>query len=179
MVRSIVIPHDQARSPRIRELADVGAFQEAVDGWLDLLEIPALGVTVYMNQAERFQSGPLNQRATALWWLYAAVPTEYPLILGDVVLSGNGEATNEGSGDVPERLVEHIFGPHRFVVQGKSCASDPWRDTYARFDNLFDAATWCLLLSLSMRPGPQFRVVEEPVVDEHIDHELLGGERSW
>ena len=66
MVRSIVIPHDPARSPRLRELADAGAFQEAVGGWLDLIEMPALGVTVYMSEAARRTHAPINCRAMAI-----------------------------------------------------------------------------------------------------------------
>ena len=65
MVRSIVIPHDTEQRPALVELADLGAFQEAVDGWLDLIEIPSIGVTIYMNEAERRTHGPLNTRATA------------------------------------------------------------------------------------------------------------------
>lgn len=50
MVRSIIIPHDRTKLACVCELADLGAFQAAVDGSLEPLEIPALGATVYMNE---------------------------------------------------------------------------------------------------------------------------------
>lgn len=43
MVKSIVIPHDETRPPRLQEMADIGAFQEAVDGWLESIEAPGMG----------------------------------------------------------------------------------------------------------------------------------------
>lgn len=53
MVKSIVIPHDPTRSPRLRHLAAASEFQAAVDGWLEPIEMPALNVTVYVNEAAR------------------------------------------------------------------------------------------------------------------------------
>ena len=113
---------------------------------------------------------------TALQWLYSAIPMECPLILGDVVIAGNGDPTTDPRGDVPASLVHLIFGPHRFVVQTKTYPELGWRDTHARFDDYFDATIWCLLFSLSLRPGPQFRVAEDPVAPELVSEPLFGGE---
>ncbi|MFL2002299.1 hypothetical protein [Microbacterium sp. A1-JK] len=41
MVKSIVIPHDTSRSPRLRHLATASEFQAAVGGWLEPIEMPA------------------------------------------------------------------------------------------------------------------------------------------
>lgn len=66
MVRSIVIPHDQTRSPRLRHLADLSDFHAAVDGYLEPLEVSSLDVTIYMCEAARRDRRPPNTRATAL-----------------------------------------------------------------------------------------------------------------
>lgn len=160
MVRSIVIPHDTERRPALVELADLGAFQEVVDGWLDLIEIPSIGVTIYMNEAARLTRGQLNTRATAFWWLHSAQPTDYPVILGDVVLTGVGDRENEG--DVPEAVIEQIFHRDNFVVQVRPYDRSSWCDSFARFDSVFDAALWCLLFEATMRPGARFRVRSAP-----------------
>jgi len=174
VVRSIVIPHDPVRSPYLRELADVGDFQAAVDGWIEPLEMPALGVTLYVNEAARSNQALVNCRAMALWWLYTADPTSYPLILGDVVLAGSG--VDDDTGDVPERIVRDIFGTQEFVVQAKPFGVGPWRDTYARFGNVFDAATWCMLLTCSLRPGAHFRLRSNA---QETEESLRGGDRAW
>lgn len=49
MVKSIVTPHDETRPPRLQEMPDIGAFQEAVDGWLEIIEVPGMGATLYVN----------------------------------------------------------------------------------------------------------------------------------
>ncbi len=176
MVRSIVIPHDPARSPRLRELADAGAFQEAVGGWLDLIEMPALGVTVYMSEAARRTHAPINCRAMAIWWLFTADPLEYPVILGDVVLTGSGD--DEGA-DVPDCIVREIFEAREFVVQVRPYGFDAWHDTYARFDSVFDAATWCMLLSHTLRAGALFRLCSRTRDTDTDEHAFVGGEDSW
>lgn len=177
MVRSIVIPHDTKHPPLLRELPDAGAFQEAVDGWLDLIELPALGVSVYFNEAVRRDHAPVNTRAMALWWIYAADPTRYPILLGDVVLTGSGD--DEESGDVPERLIRDVFGTQEFVVQAKPFGQPCWRDTYARFQNVFDAATWCMVLTYCLRPGALFRLRRESRIGDRLGEQLAGGDSRW
>ena len=177
MVRSIVIPHDPAQSPRLRELAEAGDFQTVVDGWLEPIPMPALGVTVYVNEAARREQLPVNCRAMAIWWLYTADPTQYPIILGDVVLAGIG--TDEESGDVPERIIRDIFETTEFVVQAKPFGVGPWRDTYARFENVFDAATWCMLLTCCLRPGAHFRLRSTTHETDCHSDSLQGGDGRW
>lgn len=177
VVRSIVIPHDPVHAPRLRELADIGDLQAAVDGWIEPLEMPALGVTLYVNEAARRDLAPINCRAMALWWLYTADPTQYPMILGDVVLTGNG--SDEDTGDVPERIVRDIFGTQEFVLQAKPFGVGPWRDTYARFGNVFDAATWCMLFTYCLRPGAHFRLRSHAEESEHRGGALRGGDGRW
>lgn len=43
MVKSIVIRHDETRPPWLQDMPDVGAVQEAVDGWLEIIEVPDMG----------------------------------------------------------------------------------------------------------------------------------------
>ncbi|SIS17692.1 hypothetical protein [Microbacterium sp. RURRCA19A] len=180
MVRSIVIPHDIRRPARVCELPDLGAFQTAVDGNLEPLEIPTLDVTVYMNEGARREHQPLNVRASALWWYCSAVPTEYPLILGDVVLSGNGQHFDEDGGDVPV-LVERFLGTSSILVQATRRGDQrTWLDTMARFDNVFDAAVWCSLFRATMGGASRFRIVGETSgTDLLAGLRASGGELLW
>lgn len=180
MVRSIIIPHDRTKLACVCELADLGAFQAAVDGSLEPLEIPALGATVYMNEGARREHQPLNVRATALWWYCSAVPTEYPLILGDVVLSGNGQHFSEDGGDVPV-LAEQFLGSRSFLVQATRHGDhQTWHDTFARFDDPFDAAAWCSLLRATMGGASRFRLVAEASgTDVLAGLRIGGGEQLW
>ncbi|VXB66982.1 DUF3846 domain-containing protein [Frigoribacterium sp. 9N] len=155
MVKSIVIPHDTAQPPRMQELADIGSFQEVVDGWLELVDVPGVGATIYVNEEAQRHHAPANTRAMAIRWLYSADPMEHPLLCGDIVISG---IPDENEGDVPATLVRDIFEATQFFIDAQWHYTRLWKETRARFDNVFDAAVWCLLLSRSARPGVQFRV---------------------
>lgn len=176
MVKSIVIPHNPARSPRLRELADAGDFQAVVDGWLEPIDMPAQGVTVYVNEAARREHLPINCRAMAIWWLYTADPTQYPIFLGDVVLTGIGD--DEETGDVPERIIRDIFEPQEFVVQACPHGDNSWHDTYARFESIFDAATWCMLLTHTLRPGALLRLTSRSA-PQGFDDSCRNSDAPW
>lgn len=177
MVKSIVIPHDSARSPRLRHLATASDFQDAVSGWLEPIEMPALGVTAYVNEAARREQRPINCRAMAIWWLYTADPTQYPVFLGDVVLTGTGEV--EESGDVPDHIVQDIFEQREFVVQVQPHGAGDWRDTFARFDSVFDAATWCMLFTHTLRRGALLRLCSRTPTLERSDDSARGSDAPW
>jgi hypothetical protein len=177
MVRSIVIPHDPARSPRLRHLASASEFQDAVDGWLEPIEIPALGVTVYVNEAARREHHPINCRAMALWWLYTADPTRHPIFLGDVVLTSTD--ADEQGGDAIERIVQDIFEQREFVIEVLLFGDTSWRDSYARFSNVFDAATWCMILAHTLRPGAQLRLRSQAPSAGEADESVTGVDALW
>lgn len=177
MVRSIVIPHDQARSPRLRHLASAEEFQAAVDGWLEPIEMPALGITVYVNEAARREHHPINCRAMALWWLYTADPTQYPVFLGDVVLTGMTES-DEG-GTLLEQIESDIFEQREFIVQVKPRGQESWNDSFARFGNVFDAATWCMLFTHTLRPGAMLRLQSRTPAPESFDDSFRKSDAPW
>ena len=176
MVRSIVIPHDPARSPRLKHLATASEFQAAVDGWLEPIEMPALGVTVYVNEAARREHHPINCRAMALWWLYSAEPMEYPVFLGDVVLTGTGDDEDEA---LLGQIVRDVFEEREFVVQVMPRGTPEWHDSFARFTDVFDAATWCMLLVSTLRPGAGVRLQSRAPSPEGLDDSLRGSGSPW
>lgn len=177
MVKCIVIPHDMASPPQLRELADIDEFQESVGGWLELLELPAISVTLFVNEAVRRNPAPVNTRAMALWWLHSATPSDYPILLGDVVLAGAG--TTDRNGNVPERVIRRIFARQEFVVQARPGATAPWADTLARFDNVFDAATWLTVFNHAVRPTGQFRLRARSLATGHATDAIHGQDASW
>ncbi|WP_420364235.1 hypothetical protein AAEP80_09635 [Curtobacterium sp. L3-7] len=119
MVKCIVIPHDEGRPPRLQEMPDIGAFPEAVDGGLEIIEAPGMNATMYVNEAAHRDFAPLNTRAMALAWLHAVDPMKHPLLFGDVVFSGLGI---ENDGDVPEELVRDVFEATTFLIDVRAHA---------------------------------------------------------
>lgn len=138
--------------------------------------MPALGVTVYVNEAARREHHPINCRAMALWWLYSADPTQYPIFLGDVVLASTGD---EEEGSLMERIVGDVFEQREFVIQVKPYGRGPWHDSFARFTDVFDAATWSMLLVSTFRSGALLRLESRAPASESHEDLAFGGEQLW
>lgn len=177
MVTGIVIPHDGGGDLRIQELASIGDFQEIAGGWLEPIEIESLGVTAWANEGARAEHSSFNSRATALWRYYSVTVTGRCFILGDVVLAGQGDSGDEA--DAPESLIHGLFSPHEFVIQISPHRDDVWYDTYARFDSIFAATTWCMVLGLSRYRGPEFRISPEVPSSAWRKNEKPKAERLW
>ncbi len=177
VVRSIVIPHDPARSPRLRHLASASEFQDAVSGWLEPIEMPAVGITVYVNEAAHREHHPINCRAMAIWWLCTARPMDNPVFLGDVVLTGMGG--DEGTAELPEQIVRDIFEQREFVLQVRPHGDADWHNTFARFESVFDAATWSMLFTQSLRPGALLRLRSRASGADEFDDAFEGSDGSW
>ncbi|WP_033106699.1 DUF3846 domain-containing protein [Microbacterium profundi] len=166
MVTTIVIPHSQASEPRVEELASIGDFQEVAGGWLEPFDIPVLGITFWANEAAPRQHERMNGRATALCWYYNVRSDTAGAIVGDVVVAGT--VTPDGSAEIPEPVLDGLLNPHEFVVQISPHDDGVWRDTYARFGNVYEAALWCMLFAHSTDPGPGFRfTVHKPTEESH------------
>lgn len=159
MVTTIVIPQDTTGEPHVQELAGLDDFQKVTGGFLEPFEVAPLGITFWVNEAAARERGGLNARATALYWYYNAGHGLPNFMLGDVVVSGNG--SRRSGGDVPEELVFGLVSPHCFVVQVSPDDDDHWQNTFARFDYIYDATLWCMLLARSFEHGPAFRVQAE------------------
>lgn len=134
--------------------------------------MPALNVTVYVNEADRREQQPINCRAMAIWWLHTANPMHHPIILGDVVMTGIAE--DGGGTDVPDVLFQDIFEAREFVVQICPPRDNVWYDTFARFADVFDAATWCLPTPCT-RQAPSGSAAAPPRSSQRASTTLFGG----
>lgn len=174
MVTTIVIPQDGGGAPRVQELAGASDFQEVTGGWLEPIEIGTLGITVWVNEAAPREHGVMNARATALYWHYS-LGLEFPrLLLGDVVITGSDDGEN--GMDAPEHLIHGLLATHHYVVQVSPDDDDNWNDTFARFENIYDAALWCMLFARSFQQGSAFRVLVQTPSD--VEH-LMQEDGSW
>ncbi|MGO3722283.1 hypothetical protein, partial [Microbacterium gubbeenense] len=100
----------------------------------------------------------------------------HPIFLGDVVLTGTGAEEDEV---LLEQIVRDVFEQREFVVQVMPHGRGPWQDSFARFTDVFDAATWCMLLVSTLRPGAGVRLQSrEPERDGSARHDR-GGDASW
>lgn len=50
MVRGIYVPIDAGEPLEVREFASLQSCQLTVDGWIEAVDIPGLGITIYVNE---------------------------------------------------------------------------------------------------------------------------------
>lgn len=164
MVKGIYVPADDNKSLEVRELTKLEDYRAAVDGWIEAVDVPALGVTVYVNEEGLIRRLPFNPRASFLWW-YHVPGAHRAMLVGDVIVVGapdeNGDST-----DVQDEIVDLLTVAREYAVAirigGSSTLSesdgklssillplthgDPsWCLSLTRHENYFSAAAWAVV----------------------------------
>jgi len=118
MVKGLMIPAAGSAPVERRDYRKLGDYQAAVGGWIEAVDIPGFGVSMYVDEngiAERLE---LNLRATFLWWYHVPHVRDVSALVGDVALVGyvdhQGNNTDTPQ-DVLELLTEAI--PHVVTMQ--------------------------------------------------------------
>lgn len=183
MVRGIYLPTDDREDLVVREFSGVDDYARSVDGYIEAVDVPDLGVTIYVNEEGLLRRLPFNSRASFLWWYYEPAARE-SLLVGDAVIVGWPDADGEST-DVPETAFRLLTEPieHGIVVRLDDA---PRRDVHpmsrlarivlpltagdpsllmssARFASYFDALAWALVLQERWPEAERIEVV--PFVD--------------
>ena len=89
MVHGIIIPSDNTAPLRTAMLDSLEDYQRAVGGWFEAVDIPDLGVTMYVNEDGLIRDLPFNRRATFLWRIHVpqARDARFALLLPSVAAS--------------------------------------------------------------------------------------------
>ncbi|SIS19789.1 DUF3846 domain-containing protein [Microbacterium sp. RURRCA19A] len=102
MVQGIIIPADNTAPLRAAILDSLEDYQRAVGGWIEAVDIPDLGVTIYVNEEGLIRDLPFNRRATFLWRFHVPQARDARLV-GDIVVVGLADDDGENT-ELPEDL---------------------------------------------------------------------------
>lgn len=178
MVKGIYIPVDETESLEQREFATLDDYEAAVGGWIEAVDVPDLGVTVYVNEAGLLRHLPFNPRASFLWW-YHVPGAHQAMLVGNAVIVGaldeNGDST-----DVPQEVTDLLTGTSEYAVaiqiggtatpngsDGKLSSvllplthGDPsWCISVTRHEDYFSAAAWAVVFRERWTDAVNVRVV--------------------
>jgi len=178
MVKGIYIPADDSEALEIRELEKLEDYQAAVDGWIEAVDVPSLGVTIYVNEVGLLRRLPFNPRASFLWWYH--VPSAHQaMLVGDVVIVGPPGDNGDGA-DVPDEVVDLLMVAREYAVAiqigGVSAPSesdgmlssillplthgDPsWCLSLTRHEDYFSATAWAVVFRERWTDAVNVRVV--------------------
>lgn len=183
MVRGIYIPADDWEELVVRDFSGVDDYARSVDGYVEAVDVPDLGVTIYVNEEGLLRRLPFNSRASFLWWYYEPAARE-SLLVGDAVIVGWPDADGEST-DVPEAVLRLLTESSEFGITVR-LDNAPGRDVHsmsrlaqivlpltsgdpsllmssARSASYFDALAWSLVLEQRWPEADGIEVV--PLVD--------------
>lgn len=66
MVKGVYVRVDENEPLERCEFAMLDAYQAAVDGWIEAVDVPNLGITIYVNEEGVLRHLPFNPRASIL-----------------------------------------------------------------------------------------------------------------
>lgn len=115
MVRGIYIPSDVSAPLEARELTKLEDYQQAVDGSIEAVDVPDLGITIYVNEEGLLRHLDFNAKATFLWWHYVPTARQQAILVGNAVIVGIPDK-NGNSTDVPEAASRLLMQHARYAV---------------------------------------------------------------
>lgn len=155
MVQGIIIPADNTAPLRTAALDSLEDYTRAVGGWFEAVDIPGLGVTMYVNEEGLIRDLPFNRRATFLWRFHVPQARDARLV-GDVAVVGLTDDEGEST-ELPSELGRRLMEPGAYRVRTREHAEDVWHEEPIDRDDYVETVIWAALLQ-EMSPTLEVRI---------------------
>ena len=163
MVQGIIIPADNTAPLRATAFGSLEDYQRAVGGWIEAVDIPDLGITMYVNEEGLIRDLPFNRRATFLWRFHVPRARDVRLV-GDVAVVGLADDEGENT-ELPENLRQRLLEPGVYRVRSRAHAEDRWHEEPIDRDDYLEAVVWAALLQ-EMSPAVEVRIERVEGIDD-------------
>lgn len=187
MVRGIFLPAAEDEL-EVRDFASLEDYQTAVGGWIEAVDVPDLGITIYVNDEGLVRHLPFNSRASFLWW-YHVPEVRKAMLVGHAVIVGLRDPDGNDT-DVPQQVVELLSDDSEYVILikvGGSPASistsrfssfllplghgDPnWCVSCTRYEGYFAAVAWALVFLERWTDAVETEVVRVSRLEYHLSN---------
>jgi len=144
MVQGIIIPADNTAPLRVSRLDSLEDYQRAVGGWIEAVDIPYLGVTMYVNEEGLIRDLPFNRRATFLWRFHVPQAHDARLV-GDVAVVGLTDDDGENT-ELPMELRRRLLEPGIYRVRTREHTEGRWHEEPVDRDDYVETVIWAALL---------------------------------
>lgn len=155
MVQGIIIPADDTAPLRTGIFDSLADYQRAVGGWIEAVDIPELGVTMYVNEEGLVRDLPFNRRATFLWRLHVPQARDARLV-GDVAVVGLTDDEGEHT-ELPIELWQRLLQPGIYRVQTRERVGGHWHEEPIDRDDYLETVVWAALLQ-EIAPAMEARI---------------------
>lgn len=171
MVNALRIPADADEPITKLEVSKLEGYQAAVGGWIEPVDIPELGVTIYIHEEGLMLDLPFNSRATLLWWYFVPEARQKAILAGPALVVGlpdrNGDST-----DIPVHAAEMLTEAGIWRVQAHMPGIEQWYESQQPYDDYFEAIVYAMVIVERWEEVDDVRVV--PVLPESAEA-LAGG----
>lgn len=157
MVRGIIIPADNSASLTAATFETLDDYRQIVGGWIEAVDIPNLGASLYVNEEGLVRGLPYNRRATFLWWFGVPQARGVAMLVGDAVLTGLPNTTNE-SLDVPAGIHAELLEPGTYRVWIRDHGDAQWHPEPIERDDYMETVIWATLV-LEISPDSEVRII--------------------
>lgn len=166
MVQGIVIPAAGDQPLELREFVRLEDYQSsAVDGWIEPIDLPDIGVTIYLNEEGRTRKLPQNPRASFFRWYWHPLSRASGMLAGDVVLAGLPKRSGVTT-DVPAQLRELLI-PSPFAIEFRTDTEPGWHRSGATLPDYWSALVWAMMLTERSTGLQDVRIVSlAPTLDD-------------
>lgn len=171
MVRGLVIPAEAEAAIELRDFAQLEDYQSVVGGYIEPVDIPSLGITIYVNEEGLLRQLPFNSRASFLWWFEIPSVRQTAMPVGDAVIVGLPDR-HGNSTDVPRTVVDTLKEAGVWRVEVRTVGDPKWYRNQATYIDYFEALVWAMVTLERWTAAEDVRVVPFPA------DELPGGEAS-
>ena len=144
MVRGIIIPADNTAPLGTATLDSLEDYQRAVGGWIEAVDIPDLGITMYVNEEGLIRDLPFNRRATFLWRFHVPQARDARLV-GDVAVVGLTDDEGENT-ELPSELGRRLLEPGVYRVRTREHGASRWHEEPIDRDVYLETVVWAALL---------------------------------
>lgn len=144
MVTGIVIPAGNDEPLRELDTTNQDAIWVAVDGLIDAVDLPDLGVSIYVNEAGLIRHLPFNSRASLLWWYHVPADRQRALLVGDAVIVGMPDEDGADT-EVPAAAREMLLSSARYRVEVRTVGDPKWYRNQAIYPDYWEAIAWAMV----------------------------------
>lgn len=145
MVHGVVIPADSEQALVVREFTSLEDYQSAVGGWIEAVDLPGLGATVYVNEEGLLRQLPLNGRASFLWWYHVPAVRQNAMLVGDAVVIGLPDHSGNNT-DLPLQVRDQLLTAVPHVIELRLNGQPGWHRTQAIYPDYLEAIVWAMVL---------------------------------
>ena len=159
MVKGLVIPFDPERPIEVREFNRPEDYQAVVGGWIEAVDIPRLGATIYVNEEGLLRQLPFNSRASFLWWYELPERRQGAVLVGEALMVGIPDEEGK-TRDIPDSTLALLTNKEHYVVMSRVGASPVWIRHPFQYEDFFEAVVWAMMLSDRVADTREVKVVK-------------------